>query len=134
MRTLQRKDGQKGVLLIEVMVSILIFSVAILGLVGLQARAIGFSTEAEDRNRAALLANDMVTAMWDKQTVDADQLGGEIAAWRSRVQAALPPYDTSVTATVGNVGNDGTVAIEITWKPVGGDSPTHNYLTKVAMP
>ena len=39
-------------------------SVGLLGLIGLQARAVNFSVNAEDRNRAALFANDVASGMW----------------------------------------------------------------------
>ena len=53
--------------LIEVLVSLLIFSFGFLGLIGMQARAVQLSTDAEDRSRAALLANDIVTTMWTQK-------------------------------------------------------------------
>ena len=52
---------QQGFALLEVLVSILIFSFGVLGLDRLQARAITLSTDAEDRNRAALLASDIAS-------------------------------------------------------------------------
>ena len=56
------RASQSGVALIEVLISILLFSLGILGLIGLQARAISFSVDAEDRNRAALFANEIATS------------------------------------------------------------------------
>jgi type IV pilus assembly protein PilV len=123
---------QQGVLLIEVLISILIFSFAILGLVGMQAKALGFSGNAEDRNRAALLASDMVGVMWANQTVNATALSAQVAAWRTRVQAALPPYNSTVTATVGEADTNGVVAITISWTPAD-SSTAHTYTTKIAM-
>jgi type IV pilus assembly protein PilV len=125
---------QGGVFLLEVLVAILILSFAILGLVAMQARAIGYSVDAEDRNRAALLANEMVTTMWSQQTTDAGSLSSQIADWQTRVQAALPPYDSSVTATVGDPDADGAVTVTISWTPVGASATTHTYVTQVAMP
>ena len=45
--------------LIEVLVSILIFSFGVLGLIGLEASAINYSVDAEDRSRAALFASEI---------------------------------------------------------------------------
>ena len=67
-RTSSRR-GQTGVALLEVLVSVLLFSLGVLGLIGLQARAINLSIDAEDRNRAALIANDIAAAMWTTRTV-----------------------------------------------------------------
>lgn len=55
---------QSGALLIEVLVSILIFSVGILGVVGLQASAVRASTDAKYRSEAGLLANELIGKMW----------------------------------------------------------------------
>ena len=57
-------NGQSGVILIEALVAILIFSVGILALVGLQATAIKQSTDARYRTEAAALANELIAEMW----------------------------------------------------------------------
>lgn len=128
--------SQRGALLLEVLISILIFSFALLGLVALQARAVQFSVDAEDRNRAALLANELVATMRSQQSVDAGALAGEITVWRTRVQASLPPFDSSVAATVTNGAESGlpTADITINWTPNGPQSTTHAYATKVLLP
>lgn len=55
---------QKGVLLLEALIAILIFSLGILGSIGLQAASIKQATAAEDRAKAASLANDLISRMW----------------------------------------------------------------------
>lgn len=134
--TLHNKRSQSGALLLEVLISILIFSFAILGLVALQARAVQFSVDAEDRNRAALLANELVSTMWSQRSVDAGILAAEITAWQTRVRANLPPFDTSVVATVTNGAENGVATADITinWRPAGPQSTTHAYTTKVMQP
>ena len=128
------KNDQKGALLLEVLISMLIFSFALLGLVALMARAIQFSVDAEDRNRAALLANEMVSTMWAQKTVNASTLSSEITAWQSRVADATASGLPSGTGTVGAANGDGVVAITVTWTPVGPSSPDHTYVTQVVMP
>lgn len=110
------RASQSGVALIEVLVSILLFSLGILGLIGLQTRAISLSIDAEDRNRAALIANDIATTMWTKRTVAIDPAAGT-PSWNSRAsnpQAGGLPGG-SVTITPTGVAN--TVDILITWRP-----------------
>lgn len=51
---------QRGASLIEVLVSILLITTGIFGLVALQAKAVSMSIDAENRNRAALLMNEFV--------------------------------------------------------------------------
>lgn len=54
------RTSQCGVIMIEVLVSIIILAVGILGLAGLQARAVNAEFESYQRSQAILLLNDMV--------------------------------------------------------------------------
>lgn len=58
-----QKD-QSGVMLLEALIAILIFSLGILGVVGLQASALSVSRDAHYRADAALLANELVGSMF----------------------------------------------------------------------
>ena len=50
------RNTQSGVMLLEALIGILIFSVGILAMVGMQAIAIRLSTDARDRAEASNLA------------------------------------------------------------------------------
>lgn len=106
---------QSGIALLEVLVSVLLFSLGILGLIGLQARAISLSTDAQDRNRAALLANDIASAMWLGKSVAVNTGAG--STWQKRVSdvanAGLPNGAVSVIAVSGTTNS---ADIAITWK------------------
>jgi type IV pilus assembly protein PilV len=67
------KPAQHGVILIEVLVSILIFSVGVLAIVGLQANMIQNTAEAKYRSEASYIAQVRIGRMW------ADPLN--LAAW-----------------------------------------------------
>ncbi len=58
------KHPQSGLVMLEGLIAILIFSMAILGVVGMQAIAIGKGTEAQHRADAAFLANQLLGQMW----------------------------------------------------------------------
>lgn len=58
------RQQQSGVMLIEALIAILIFSLGILGVVGLQATALSVSRDAHYRADAALLANELVGLMF----------------------------------------------------------------------
>lgn len=131
---LTSKNQQSGALLLEVLISILIFSFAILGLVAMQGRAIQFSIDAEDRNRAALLANEMVTTMWGQKTVSASALSSEITAWQTKVQDVAVSGLPNSTGTVSAANSEGIVTITITWTPAGPSTQDHSYVTQVVMP
>lgn len=55
---------QSGGMLLEALIAILLFSIAILGLAGLQARGIEVVRDAEYRAQASLFANQIVGHMW----------------------------------------------------------------------
>jgi type IV pilus assembly protein PilV len=111
-----RRREQAGVALLEILVSLLLFSLGLLGLIGLQARAIGFSSDAEDRNRAALLADEVIAQMTlhGSVTLPAEALD----KWKERV---AEPTTGGLPAGVGSVETDGAAAnVVITWR-----APSH---------
>ncbi|GAA5157921.1 type IV pilus modification protein PilV [Viridibacterium curvum] len=77
---------QAGVALLEALIAILLFSVGILGMVALQARASQISVNSEDRALAAMLANEMVAEMWAQNSVTASTAG-----WQARIAASKLP-------------------------------------------
>ena len=128
-RRRRRPAGQRGVALIEVMVGLLIFLVGVLGIIGLQAKAIQITVQAEDRSRAALLANDLVAQMWAKRSTDLPEK--DVSDWKARVAASLP----AASASVGSASGVATVKIE--WKSpkaVKADAAANQYTTQVALP
>ena len=120
---------QRGAMLIEVLVSILIFSFGLLGLVGLQAVASQNSVNAQDRSTAANIANEMVTEMWLRNTSNIANLAVPINAWQARVIASNLPAAAGVVAT--DVNNITTVSIQ--WRPTSkrAGEPNSRYETQV---
>ena len=53
----------RGFTLIEVLISILVFSFGLLGAAAMQAVAVQAATQNGDRSRAGLLANEMVSTL-----------------------------------------------------------------------
>ncbi|HWV09953.1 MAG TPA: type IV pilus modification protein PilV [Pseudomonas sp.] len=115
--------------LIEVLMAVLIFSVGILGLVGLQSRAIQLSMDTEDRNRAALLANELVNEMWLRRTPTVP--AGVETAWQDKVKDAtksgLPGGDGKYEVT----GRQADVTIE--WQSPGASTKSR-LTTRVVLP
>jgi type IV pilus assembly protein PilV len=56
--------SQQGVALIEALIAILIFSVGLLGLLGVQAMTIKVSKDSKYRSDASYLANQIISQMW----------------------------------------------------------------------
>ncbi len=91
--------SQTGVLLLEALIAILIFSLGILGSIGLQAASIKQATAAEDRAKAAALANDLIGRMWssdhDALATNFGTSGTGFTSWMSTVTASQLPGITS---------------------------------------
>jgi len=123
--------GACGFSMIEILVVLVLVSVGLLGLVGLQARAVQVSVNADDSNRAALMANELVSAMWGAGSVNLSSAA--VNNWNLRVADAtasgLPSGVGTVTVTA-NVARI-TVAWRAPHEPAGRQS---RYVTEVLIP
>jgi type IV pilus assembly protein PilV len=114
MRRKHFASGQGGMALIEGLISILIFSLGILAIVGLQASVLRFSTESKYRADASFLANQSIGRIWGDRTNLANyQVSNETVY-------GLP----NGKRTVAISGNQ--VTVTITWK-MPGESTVHTY-------
>ncbi|WP_325111758.1 type IV pilus modification protein PilV [Ramlibacter sp.] len=132
---------QRGVMLLEALIAILIFSVGVLGLVGLQASAVKQSTEARMRADAAQLAEQLIGQMWG----DNRAVGNLKAKYETCTDGSCTGY-TDWAATVSNtlpgatitsptmrpsvaVNDEGIVTISIYWNAVSDDpaAARHQY-------
>lgn len=108
MRTM--RSEQEGVMLLEALIGILIFSLGVLALVAMQAVSVSSVSNARYRTEASFLANDILGMAWVDRGVcppapavcipNLDSYrypGGGAAAlvpWVQKVQATLPGSDT----------------------------------------
>jgi type IV pilus assembly protein PilV len=120
----------RGVSLIEVLVVLVLFSFGLIGVVGLQAKAVQNSVSAEDFNRAAMLANEMASEMWTNQTVILPP--ALIATWNT---AVADPTGRGLPNGAGTVTVTGSVAtITVTWRaPQDPTASTRSYVTHVQL-
>ncbi len=95
-------------MLLEVLIAIAIFSVGILGLIGLQASVIANSMNAEERTQAALFADEIISQMWLKTS--ATLPAADVSEWTARVLASKMKAAGTVTVT-GNVAT-----VSLVWK------------------
>jgi type IV pilus assembly protein PilV len=117
--------SQAGVILIEALIGILIFSIGILALIGMQGAAIRNTTDARYRSEASFLANQVVGQMW----VDRANLASYAAAgyvprdtWVNNVAATLPGIDVPGNVRVPTITHDATtneVVVTIQWLQPG---------------
>ena len=103
---------QTGAMLLEVLISILIFSFGLLGMVGLQSVSSQNSVNAQDRTTAANLANELVADMWLKNSSKPSKVTTEITAWQTRVTDSKLPSAAGTATLSGDV-----TKIAIEWRP-----------------
>ena len=121
------KKTQSGVALLEALVGILIFSIGILALMGLQAQSIRNTVEAKYRNEAAYLANQIIGQMWvDRSNLAAYDTGGganpNMVAWENQVANTLPRVVAGGANSPTIIVAGSQVTVTIFWQLPGSDS------------
>lgn len=139
-RSIRTLNGQAGVGMIEVLVSVLVLAVGLLGLASLQTQSLRFSHDAYLKTQASVLASDMmdriranidtaktsnayVNDMDDEPTAVANACevnacsGVALAAydfkqWIDNIEAVLPGGDGEISRQVVNLQDEYTVVIE----------------------
>jgi type IV pilus assembly protein PilV len=126
------RKNQSGVALLEALVGILIFSIGILALMGLQAQSIRNTVEAKYRNEAAYLANQIIGQMWvDRANLATyDTTAGaspQMLAWRNQVANVLPRVVAggANSPEIDVAGNQ--VTVTVFWQMPGADSVQRQF-------
>lgn len=132
-----KQKAQQGVMLLEAMVAILIFSIGIVAVMGMQAASIAQVTQAKFRTDASYLANQILSTMW----VDMPNVKTGInyvspgyagrAAWDAVVANSLPNGAATITVAGDAIpagGGGATVTVTITWK-LPEETNSHRYTT-----
>jgi type IV pilus assembly protein PilV len=123
--------AQRGVALLESLMALLIFSVGLLGLLGLEARVMSTSTNSENRSRAALLAGEVGSQMWLHNTVLATD-PSVIAAKANAANQALGGLPGGVVTIAAVPGTTNAADITVTWTEV--NAPQSTLTTRVILP
>jgi len=118
----QRRSRQGGVMLLEALIAILIFSMGILAIVGMQATAIQDMGEAGYRSDAAFLSNQILAEMWGNSSnlpsyvyPGSGAVPVQVAPWVSTVQARLPGAST-YPPIVAFVPATNQVTVTVRWQ------------------
>ena len=131
---------QRGVMLIEALLAILIFSVGILAIVGMQAVAIKSVTESKTRSDASFLANQLMAQMWtDAGNISSYAYAGtgtppaRLTAWITTVQTRLPGALTlpPLVTITGGTSSGALVQITMRWQmpeEAAQGLPAHNFV------
>lgn len=137
------KKFEQGMMLIEALVGILIFSIGVLALIALQGVSLNATTDAKYRIEAVNLANQMMGSIWtsvnraNEATVQASLLTFQhqedgasascefegtasahaaVTSWKTAVTATLPQSDAARQQIDVNLGAGNQVTITICWK------------------
>ena len=120
----------RGFVLIEALVSIAIFSFALIGLVSLQSASVTAATDAKYRSDASYLSSQIIGQIWsDRPNIlnynhrntgtpclpgGAASTNPVVLSWLADVAATLPGA-TSSTQTLA-VGAGNTITVVVCWK------------------
>lgn len=127
----QRLRNQRGFSMIEVLVTVLILAIGLLGLAGLQSTALRSNHSAYLRSQATVLAYDITDRMRANRTAALNgaynvNVGGtgsgssmaaaDVIAWKDNLEAMLPEGDGSVART------DTRFTITVQWDDSRGEN------------
>lgn len=144
---LTARRAEQGVMLIEALIGILIFSIGILAMVAMQAQAFRAAAEAKYRSDASYLANSIIGRMWTDranlaayahretdtagqlcQPTGADSSHASVTEWLARVQDALP----GATAALQQIKYDSAtnqVTVAVCWMSPQDNVPHRHVVT-----
>jgi type IV pilus assembly protein PilV len=120
---------QRGMTLVEVLVTLVLISVGLLGIAALQLTSLKGNPESYVRTQAAMLAADLLDRMRANQTgfssgqydADFDETGAagtvaeeDLIAWQATIDQLLPGSDVEAAGMVER--DDDIVTITIRWR------------------
>lgn len=138
----------RGFSMIEILVTIVVLSIGLLGLAGLQLTGLKYNHSAYLRSQATLLASDIIDRMRANRQValtggydllmgsmpgnascvgpgqnctPAEMATADIAEWKQALQDLLPAGDGSIERQVN--GNEVIFTVTIQWDDTRGESP-----------
>lgn len=125
---------QQGVSLLEVLISVVVLSIGLLGLAGLQAVSLKNNTSAYQRGLATMLAYDVIDRMRADLPGCASYAvafgvdgAGDVQTWKNGVKAALPGGNAQVVIAAG------TVTVTIQWDD-NRDAVPIQFTTQTTLP
>ena len=125
---LGREGAVRGFTLIEVLVALLVLSVGLLGLAGLQLHALQYAHSSYQRTLVNVQALDMAERMW---THLAEPLA-ELEAWRKLNETSLPEWKGEVKTVADQPGD---YQIEISWRdPRMDESQAFSFSYRLRLP
>lgn len=129
------RSNQSGSVLLEGMIAILVFSMGVLAIVGLQASSMRTVSDAKYRLEASYLANRLVSSLWAAGSSGISNFslpGGnspELATWLADVTTRLPGAgDHAPTVLItGDATSGFTATVTMSWQLPSEPEP-HQYI------
>ena len=125
---------QRGATLLEALIGILIFSIGIPALVGMQALAIKHMSDAKYRSDASFFANEIIGQMWvNRASLGSYAFAGAgappaaINSWVTSIQNGLPGVTAAANLPIITVAGT-TVTVTVRWQSPGGEG-VHSHIT-----
>jgi type IV pilus assembly protein PilV len=112
-------SAQRGVVLLEAMIAILLFSMGVLAIVGLQATMIKNTADSKYRADAGYIAQQRLGVLWSDPANAATYV-----ETNTDISNLLPGGLRSVTQP-----NPGQFTVTITWQQPGAGETQHNFTT-----
>lgn len=137
-----RCRSQQGIVLLDALIAILIFSIGILGMVNLQAAATKLAGDAKYRTDAAMLADQVISQMWTSDPTAlatnfagaAGTGGAGYTSWAATLDCKSATASTSCLPAAATyppsivVGANNLVTVTVNWKAPN-DTGSHNYVS-----
>lgn len=128
--------NQRGVSLLEVLISIVVLSVGLLGYAGLQTLSMKNNSSALQRSQATILTYDILDRMRANRknlasySVAIGSVGGypDVISWKVNVAEALPDGDASIAVDL-----DGVATITIQWDDNRDGTDSIQFVTETTL-
>lgn len=124
---------QKGSVLLEGLIAILIFSLGILSIVALLGASVKFTSNSKYRTEANLLANQIIGQMWVDDKTNSTLVsnygspgGSKYVSWKSSVLSTLPGAGLTGNAPTIAIDGNNVVTVTIRWQMPG--ETQNNYV------
>ncbi len=125
----------RGSVLIEGLLSVLVFSVGMVGLMMLLSATLVETGNARHRSEASLLASDLIAQMWRGDRSPAalqtrfNENADEYRAWLARVQSTLPGADRRDRLPTLVIDAERRVTLTLRWQ-LPGDRDVHTLVVQ----
>ena len=125
---------QAGVMLLEALLGLLIFSIGILAMIAMQAMAMRTTVDSKYRSEAGFLGNEIVGLIWSDPanlanydtTTNSCTGTATCNTWLTKVQATLPNATDANAPVIAVAGRQ--VTITIFWQPPGTTTPSNHQV------